>query len=75
MRTIQIKLSETDFLKYNFGSKEVKFTDLVDLISDEYAKKALLKCNSIANEAGLSKLTMDEINAEIKAYRNAKNNS
>jgi hypothetical protein len=34
MRTVQIKVSETDFQKYNLGSGEIKFTDLVDLYQD-----------------------------------------
>jgi hypothetical protein len=75
MQTIQIKISKTDFQKYNFGNKEIKFTDLVDLISQEYARKALLECNEIAEHNGLSEMTMDEINAEIKAVRDAKTNS
>ena len=75
MQTIQIKISNTDFRKYNFGNKEIKFTDLVDLISQEYARKALLECNEIAEQNGLSKMTMDEINAEITAVRDAKTNS
>jgi len=75
MRTLQIKVSETDFQKYNLGSKEIKFTDLVDLISNEYARTALLECNEIAKQQGLSKMTIDEINAEIKAVRDAKTHS
>jgi len=75
MQTIQIKISKTDFRKYNFGNKEIKFTDLVDLISQEYARKALLECNEIAEQNGLSKMTMDEINNEIKSVRDAKTNS
>ncbi len=75
MQTIQIKISNTDFQKYNFGNKEIKFTDLVDLISQEYARKALLECNAIAEQKGISKMTMDEIDAEIKAVRDAKTNS
>lgn len=74
MRTVQIKVSETDFQKYKLQS-EIKFTDLVDLISREYARKALWECNEIAKQVGLSKMTMDEINAEIKAVRDAKNHS
>ena len=74
MRTIQVKVSETDFEKYNLESeKEMKFTDLVEKISLEYARKALLECNEIAQKVGLSEMTMDEINAEIKAVRDAKN--
>jgi len=75
MRTVQIRVSETDFQKYNLGSGEIKFTDLVELISREYARKALLECNEIAEQVGLSKMTMDEINAEIKAVRDAKTHS
>ena len=75
MQTIQIKISNTDFQKYNLGGKELKFTDLVDLISREYARKALLECNEIAEQEGFSKMTMDEINAEINAVRDAKTHS
>jgi hypothetical protein len=75
MRTVQIKVSETDFLKYNLGGDDIKFTDLVEVISREYARKALLECNDIAKKVGLSDMTMDEINAEIKAVRDAKAHS
>lgn len=75
MRTLQIKVSESDFKRYNLGNSEIKFTDLVDSINREYARKALLEGNEIAEKEGLSEMTMDEINAEIKAVRNAKNNS
>jgi hypothetical protein len=72
---LKIKISKTDFQKYNFGNEEIKFTDLVDLISLEYARKALLECNAIAEQIGLSKMAMNEINDEIKADRDAKSNS
>lgn len=75
MQTLQIKISDSDMQKYNLASREIKFTELVDLISREYARKSLLECNEIAEQEGLSKMTMDEINAEIKAVRNAKNHS
>jgi hypothetical protein len=75
MRTVQIKISETDFQKYNLGSMEIKFTDLVEMISREYARKALLECNQIAEQVGLSKMTIEEINAEIKSVRDAKTHS
>lgn len=32
MRTIQVKVSELDFEKYNLGSGEIKFTNLVEMI-------------------------------------------
>ncbi len=75
MRTIQIKVSETDFQKYNLGNGEIKFTSLVELIKQEYARQALIECNEIAKKVGLSNLSIDEINAEIKAVRDAKTHS
>jgi len=75
MKTIQLKISNTDIQKYNIRSKEIKFSDLVDLISKEYARKSLIECNEIAEKEGLSSMTMEDINAEIKAVRDAKTNS
>ena len=74
MKIIQISVSETDFLKYNLRDK-IKFSDLVERVSLEYARKALLESNEIAQKVGLSTMTLDEINAEIKAVRDAKSNS
>ena len=73
MRTIQIKVSETDFQKYNLGSEEIKFTDLVEMISKELMRQNLNKCVELAEKYGLSSMAMDEINEEVKAVRNAKN--
>ncbi len=76
MRTIQVTISDTDYTKYGFQEKSaMPFSDLEDIISIEYAKKALKACNDIAEKTGLSKMSLEEINAEIKAVRDAKNNS
>jgi hypothetical protein len=75
MPTLQIKISKSDLRKYKLEDREISFTDLVDLLSREYAKNALLECNKIAEQKDLSNMTMDEINAEIKAVRDAKSHS
>jgi hypothetical protein len=75
MQTIQVKISDTDFQRYKLEGQDIKFTDLVEKISLEYARQSLLECNKIAKETELSKMTLDEINAEIKAVRDAKNHS
>lgn len=75
MRTLQVKVSETDYRNYKFESDEIQFKDLVDAISRESARKALRECNEIAEKVGLSSMTLDEINAEITGVRNAKANS
>ncbi len=76
MKTIKIEVSETDYDRYSLSSDEViKFADLVERISLEYARKALQEGHEIAKSVGLSKMTSEEIDAEIQALRNAKNNS
>ena len=75
MPTLQIKISKSDLRKYKLEDREISFTDLVDLLSREYAKKALLECTTIAEQKDLSNMTMGEINAEIKAVRDAKSHS
>lgn len=50
MRNIQLKISESDFQKYKLDKEEIKFTDLVEKISLEYARKAVLECNQIATQ-------------------------
>jgi|GEM_PF-418404 len=76
MKTIRVRVSDTDYQKYNLATdQDVKFSDLVERISLEYARKALLECNEIARQTGLSDMTLAEMDAEIKAVRHAKSNS
>ena len=76
MKTIQVKVSDSDLVKYNLeNGLEIKFSDLIDKISLEFARKSLIECNEIASADGLSELTLEEINDEIQAVRNAKNHS
>ncbi len=75
MQTIQVKISDTDLQRYKLEGGSIKFTDLVEKISLEYARQSLLECNVLAEQAGLAELSLDEINAEISAVRNAKSHS
>lgn len=76
MNTVQLRVNDTDLQKYNLEiDREIEFSELVQKISLEYARKALMECNAIAKEVGLSEMTLEEINAEIKAVRDAKGNS
>jgi hypothetical protein len=75
MKTIKVKVRDSDVLKYNLMDAEISFDDFVELINREYAKEALLECNKIASDTGLSKMELDDINAEIKAVRDAKSHS
>lgn len=75
MRTIQVKVSEADYQKYNLEGPEISFENLVEIIILEYARNALQACNELAKEYGLSDMSHEELEAEIKAVRDAKNHS
>jgi Glu-tRNA(Gln) amidotransferase subunit E-like FAD-binding protein len=74
MKTITVSISENEFQNFGFKSDSIAFKELLEKISTELARKALARCHQIAKETGLSEMTLDEINAEIKEVRkNAKN--
>ncbi len=55
----------------NFSNKRVKVILLEDSRDPyEEGRKALLAANKAAKKAGLDKMTMEEIDAEIAAARN-----
>ena len=72
-KNLNVAIDDLEYDKFGFESDNITFEELKEKISIEYAKEALLKCNLIAEQTGLSTLTLDEINAEINAVRNAKN--
>ena len=73
MRNLTVTINDFEYEKLGFTTDSVPFDELKEKISIEYAREALIKCNQIARQTGLSQLTLDEINAEINAVRNAKN--
>jgi len=73
MRTLNISISDVEFNKFGIRKDSLTFTEFVDLISKELIRQNLDKCVALAEQYGLSSMTMDEINDEVKAVRNAKN--
>lgn len=73
MRNLNVTINDFEYEKLGLTTDSVPFDELKEKISIEYAREALIKCNEIAKQTGLSQLTPDEINAEISAVRNAKN--
>lgn len=72
-KNLTVSIDDIQYDKFGFESDKITFEELKEKISIEYAREALLKCNAIAARSGLSTLTLDDINAEINAVRNAKN--
>ena len=73
MKQLNVPIDELEYAKLGLTSDTISFCDLKEKLSIDYAKEALLQCNNIAGENGLSQLSLDDINAEINAVRNAKN--
>jgi cell division FtsZ-interacting protein ZapD len=76
MHTIKISISELDYNKFGFKKENLSFSEFVDIIQRHKMREKLLKSVQIAEKKGLSKMTMEEIDEEIKAVRNnAKGNN
>lgn len=73
MRTLNISISDLEFNKFGIEKDNLTFTEFVEIISRELMRQNLDKCVELAERHGLSSMTMDEINEEVKAVRNAKN--
>jgi hypothetical protein len=72
MRTLNISISDLEYNKFGIKEDKLSFTEFLDIVSNELAKQTLDECVELAEQYGLSKMTMDEITEEVKAVRNAK---
>lgn len=72
MRTLNITISDVEYNKFGIKEDHLSFTEFLDIVSNELAKQTLDECVELAEQYGLSKMTMDEITEEVKAVRNAK---
>ncbi len=75
MKSIYIQISDFEFNELGLNKNTIAFSELLEIIGRKITKKTLEKSIQLANKYGLSKMTMEEINDEIKEHRNAKNNS
>ena len=71
MRALNISISDLEFNKFEIPKENLTFTELVDIISRELLRQNMDKCLELAEKYGLSNMTMDEINEEVKAIRHA----
>ncbi|MBX2895548.1 MAG: hypothetical protein KF763_08895 [Cyclobacteriaceae bacterium] len=74
MRTLNVSISELELDKFGIKKDKISFSEFLELVSQELIKQNLNKTIELAEKYGLSKMTMDEINKEVKAVRkHAKN--
>lgn len=73
MRTINIEISDIEFIKFGIKSENLNFTELIELVTKELMRQNLNKSLELAEKYGISKMTMEDITNEVKAVRsNAK---
>jgi hypothetical protein len=75
MKSVNIQISDFEFDQLGLNKNTLSFSELIEIIGKKITKQTLEKSVQLANKYGLSKMTMEEIDEEIKAYRDAKNNS
>jgi len=69
MRTLQIAMPDVEYARLGIQNDILDFSELEGLIERDRLRKMQDKCISLAEKYGLSVMTMDEITAEVKAYR------
>jgi len=69
MRTLNVSISDIEFDKFGLKKDKFSFSDFIDIVSRELSLQNLDKSIELAEKHGLSKMTMNEINKEIKAAR------
>ena len=74
MKTINISISDLEYNQFGINNDKLSFTEFVDIINKEITKQTLNRCVQLAEKYKLSRMSMDEINNEVNAVRNAKNN-
>lgn len=75
MKSVNVEISDFEFNQLGLDKDTVSLSELIEIIGKKITKQTLEKSIQLANKYRLSKLTMDEIDDEIKAHRNAQNNS
>jgi hypothetical protein len=74
MKTISVSISDLEYSQFGINNNRLSFTEFVDIVNKEITKQTLNRCIQLADKYKLSRVSMDEINDEVKAVRNAKGN-
>ncbi|HET7119603.1 MAG TPA: hypothetical protein VFI29_24105 [Hanamia sp.] len=69
MRTLNISISELEYNKFGLKEDELSFSELLDIVSREMARQNLRESVELGKKYGFSKISMKEIDQEIKAVR------
>ena len=71
MRSLNIKLSDLEYAQWGLDKSTLSFSELIEIVGRTITRQSLEKSIQLAEKYGLSKMTMEEIDKEIKSYRDA----
>ena len=72
-RTINISISDMEYNHLGIKNENITFSEFTELVKREVLRNNLNNCVALAEKYGLSSMTMNEINKEIKSVIKAKN--
>ncbi|RAI94036.1 hypothetical protein [Algoriphagus yeomjeoni] len=75
MKSLNLLISDSEFDQLGLDKNSMSFSELIEIVGKKITKQALEKSIQLAEKYGLSNMTMEEIDEEINAHRNAKSNS
>lgn len=76
MRTLNISVSESEYEKFGLKKENISFSELLDILEREIARKNLREAVKLGEKYGFSNTKMEEIDKEIKEIRaNAKSDN
>ncbi|MDR9487918.1 hypothetical protein [Salibacter sp.] len=75
MKSVNIQISDFEYDQLGLDKDSLSFSELLEIIERKITKQTLEKSIKLTNKYGFSNMSMDEINEEVKEYRNAKDHS
>jgi dsDNA-specific endonuclease/ATPase MutS2 len=69
MRTLNVSISYNEYKLYGIKKDCLTFADMMNVISRALAVQNLDKCVELAKQYGISEMTVEEIDEEIKVTR------
>jgi hypothetical protein len=72
MKNISVQISDVEYNTFGFSKDRLSFSEFAGIIEQQIARQALRRSVMLAEQHGLSAMSMDEINAEVNAVRQCK---
>ncbi len=69
MRTLNISVSELEYEKFGLQEENLSFSELLNILERELARKNLREAVELGEKYGFSNTTMEEIDKEINEIR------